>query len=59
MQFLMTLTIGHTSAPPQALETAMTLIKLVDDETAAGTIVCQGDSLQARKADYVPFPKAS
>ncbi len=40
MQFLMTLTIGHTSAPPQALQTAMT--KLVDDETAAGTIVVSG-----------------
>jgi hypothetical protein len=40
MQFLMTLTIGHTSAPPQALQTAMT--KLVDDETAAGTLVLSG-----------------
>jgi hypothetical protein len=29
MQFLITLTIGRTSAPPQALQTAMT--KLVDD----------------------------
>ncbi|HEY3058493.1 MAG TPA: hypothetical protein VGL99_05915, partial [Chloroflexota bacterium] len=40
MQYLMTLTIGHTSAPPQALQDAMT--KLVDDETAAGTIALSG-----------------
>jgi hypothetical protein len=40
MQFLVTITIGHTSAPPQALQTAMT--KLVDDETAAGTMVLSG-----------------
>ena len=40
MKFLMTLTIGHTSAPPQALQTAMT--RLVDDKTADGTIVASG-----------------
>jgi hypothetical protein len=40
MQFLTTITIGHTSAPPQALQTAMT--KLVDDATAAGTLVLSG-----------------
>ena len=38
----MTLTIGHTSVPPRALQTAMTSIKLVDDETAAGTLVLSG-----------------
>src|SRR6185436_4685679 len=40
MQYLMTLTIGHTSAPPQELQTAMT--RLVDDATAAGAIVTSG-----------------
>jgi len=40
MQFLMTLTIGHTSAPPQALQDAMT--RLVDGETAAGRVVVSG-----------------
>jgi hypothetical protein len=54
MQYLMTLTIGHTSAPPQALQHAMT--KLVDDETAAGTIALSGGLAPSSEG---PLPKAS